>query len=84
VCVAIENAGDVPFSQIGPLTELMQSVAAGVGAGMLLGGFLTGLVGLVRSWSRPRLDRGVLEFSYGGGGAAAILMIVDSTLRHAL
>ena len=72
------------IARIGPLTDLIQSVAAGIGAGMLLGGFLTGLVGLIAAWPRRHFDQGVLEFSYAGGAAAAILMLVDSTLHHAL
>jgi hypothetical protein len=44
----------MPLALNGPLTTAMESAAAAVAAGMLLGGFLAGLVGLVRRWPRHR------------------------------
>ncbi len=72
------------LAQIGPLTELMQSVAAGVGAAMLLGGFMTGVVGLVRAWPRGQIDERVAEFSYIGGTGGILVILVDITLRHVI
>lgn len=35
------------LAQIGPVTNAMEALATAVGAGMLLGGFLAGVVGAV-------------------------------------
>lgn len=72
------------LAQIGPLTDLMQSVAAGVGAAMLLSGFAAGLLGLVRSWPKAQFDARVVEFSYLGGSGGIMVILVDITLRHVL
>lgn len=72
------------FAQIGPLTSLLESSAAAVGAGMLVGGFLTGLAGVVRGWPRRRLDAHVLLYGYGGGVVGVGVMFVDSTFRYLL
>lgn len=70
------------LAQIGPLTSLMESTAAAVGAGMLLGGFLTGLVGLIRAWPRRQFDARVLWYGYAGGVGAAVVMLADITFRY--
>lgn len=71
------------FAQIGPLTRLLETGAAAVGAGMLLGGFAAGAVGLAMGWPRREFDRWVLLSSYGGGVLAMGLVIVDITFRYA-
>jgi hypothetical protein len=71
------------FAQIGPLTGLLESFAAAVGAGMLLGGFAAGLVALIRGWPRRLFDRSVLESSYAGGAVAIIVILADITFHHA-
>lgn len=73
----------MPVAQIGPLTTAMESAAAAVAAGMLLGGFLTGLVGIARGWPRRRFDSRVVEFGYLGGAGGAAVMLADITFRHA-
>ena len=70
------------LAQIGPLTALLETVAAAVGAGMLLGGFLAGTVGIVRRWPKRRFDRSVLLSSYGGGAFATAFVLVDTTFRY--
>jgi len=70
------------LAQIGPLTGVLEAVAAAVGAGMLLGGFLAGAVGIVRGWPKRQFDRWLLLSSYGGGGFAAAFTLVDITFRY--
>ncbi|HEX5763335.1 MAG TPA: hypothetical protein VFY04_09470 [Solirubrobacterales bacterium] len=72
------------MTQIGPLTDLTQSVAAAVGAGMLLGGFAAGLIGIVRAWPRRQFDRRVLGIGYLGGAAATLLVILDIIFHRAV
>lgn len=72
----------MPFAQVGPLTSLLESVATAVGAGMLLGGFLTGLVGLIRGWPRGQFDAQVLMYGYTGGVGGIAIMLIDNTFRY--
>jgi hypothetical protein len=74
----------MPIAQIGPLTGLLEGAAATIAAGMLLGGFLTGLVGLVKGWPRRQFDWLVVQFGYGGGALSVAVMIADITFHHAL
>jgi hypothetical protein len=70
------------FAQIGFLTALMESAATAVGAGIVLGGFLTGVVGLVAGWPRPKFDARVLVYGYFGGFAGSVAMFADITFRY--
>jgi hypothetical protein len=72
----------MPLAEIGPLTELMESAAAAVGAGMLLGGFGAGAVGLIVGWPKPRFDGRVVRYGYGGGLVAVGMMLADITFRY--
>jgi hypothetical protein len=72
----------MPASHVGPLTTLLEGAAAAVGAGMLLGGFLTGLAGLILAWPRWRFDRRVLRYGYAGGAVGVAVMIADITFRY--
>ena len=71
------------LAQIGPLTNLMEATAAAVAAGMLLGGFLTGVIGVAKAWPRRQLDHLVLRFGYLGGVGAILVILADSTFHHA-
>lgn len=72
------------LAQIGPLTELVEMAAAAVAAGMLLGGFLAGLAGLVRSWPRRDFDRIVVQAGYLGGVVSTCIIAADIMFHHAL
>lgn len=71
------------FAQFGPLTTLMEGAAAAVGAGILLGGFATGVAGLVLAWPRREFDARVLKDGYIGGLLGVAMMIADITFRYA-
>lgn len=62
------------MAEIGPLTPVMEALAAAIGAGMLLGGFGTGSVGTVYGWNRPKLDKHVLAGGYVGGALRLFLL----------
>ena len=68
----------------GPLTSLMETAAAAVGAGMLLGAFVTGIAGLVGGWPKPEFEAQVLRNGYAGGVAGSAIMFADITLRYGL
>jgi hypothetical protein len=60
----------------------MESAAAAVGAGILLGSFAAGLAGLLMAWPRRIAEKRVFRFGYIGGTVGAVLMIADITLRY--
>lgn len=71
-------------AQLGPFTSLIESAAAAVGAGMVLGSFGLGLQGFFLRSSRQALEARALQGGYVGGAAGVVIMITDITLRYAL
>ena len=65
------------MGQIGPATEFLESLAAAVGAGVVLGGSVAGAIGIVVGWSRPKLDKRVLIFGYLGASVGAVAIGFD-------
>jgi hypothetical protein len=61
----------------------MEGAAAAVGAGILLGGFATGLVGLVLAWPRREFDARVFRDGYVGGVLGVAAIIADIMFRYA-
>jgi hypothetical protein len=70
------------LTAVGPVTTVIESTAAAVGASMLLGGFGTGIYGVVLGWPRPALEARVLEGGYIGGGAGVVGIIADIIIRY--
>ncbi len=68
--------------QIGFFTSATEVLAAAVGAGILLGGFVAGSIGIVAGWPRSRRDGGVVSFGYAGGMVAVLLVLIDLALRY--
>lgn len=71
------------FAQIGPLTSMLEAVATAVGAGILLGGFVTGFAGLIEGRPRRELENRILADGYRGGALGAGVVLVDLILRYA-
>jgi len=69
---------------IGPITSLVESMAAAVGASMLLGGFTVGICGLVSSWPRPELEEEALAGGYFGGAFGLAGFVADIIIRYLL
>jgi hypothetical protein len=67
---------------IGPVTSMLESAAAAVGASMLLGGFAIGLLGGILGWPRPMLEARVLKGGYFAGVGGAAGLIVDIIIRY--
>jgi hypothetical protein len=70
------------FAQFGPLTSLVESAAAAVGAAMVFAGFLVGLHGVLAGLSRRVLEGRTLEAAYLGGAAGASASLVDIIFPH--
>jgi hypothetical protein len=70
------------LAQIGPFTTAIQTMAAVVGAGILLGSFVMGSIGFLAGHSRQRVESHVLANGYYGGLFAAGFALVDLTLRY--
>jgi len=69
---------------IGPITSLVESMAAAVGASMLLGGFAVGILGLVSNWPRPVLEGEALTGGYFGGAFGLAGFVADIIIRYLL
>lgn len=71
------------FAQVGPLSALFEGLAAVVGAGIVLGGFMIGLYRFWKSRSRQELEANVLIDGYLGGAAGVGLVLLDLLMRYA-
>ena len=70
------------LAHIGLTTTVLESVAASVGAGMLMSGFVMGTAGLVLGWSRRDIEARALRDACGGGLLASGLLIFDLAMRY--
>lgn len=70
------------LAQIGPLTTMLEAVAASVGAGIVLGSVSIGATRLARGWARQRIERRALTDGYMGGMVGAIAAVIDIVLRY--
>jgi len=78
------RVGYVVLAQIGPLTGVLEALATAVGAGVVLGGVATGILGLVLGAKRADIEEYALVSGYIGGGIGAALALVDLILSYAL
>jgi hypothetical protein len=69
-------------ARIGPLTGILEALAAAVGAGILLGGFTIGLCRMIAGRPRRTLEMHVLTDGYFGGAAAVIVVLLDLVVRY--
>ncbi|HEY7456447.1 MAG TPA: hypothetical protein VH703_04145 [Solirubrobacterales bacterium] len=70
------------FGQVGPFTSLIEGAATAAGAGMLLGGFATGLRGVLAGHPRPTLEGRALEGAYLGGVGGAAAIVTDMVVSY--
>lgn len=66
---------------VGPVTSAGEMVATSVGAGILLGGFVGGVSGTLRCWTRRRRDEAVVRLGYFGGIWMALAVVGETVLR---
>jgi hypothetical protein len=66
------------MAAIGPTTALVEAVAASIGAGMVVGGFLAGVVaGWLMAKRGAELDHRVLMSGYLGGAVGLLALVND-------
>lgn len=70
------------LGQIGFLTNVLEALATAVGAGMLLGSFGAGAVGLLIARPRRPLEARVVRWGYHGGIVGVLLAASDSVTRY--
>jgi hypothetical protein len=70
------------LAQIGLTTTVLESLATTIGAGMLVGGFALGIIGLFLGRSQRSLERRAFKDGYLGGLFGVGLLIVDATMRY--
>ncbi|MGC1851738.1 MAG: hypothetical protein WA687_04785 [Solirubrobacterales bacterium] len=69
------------LSQIGPLTTVLEAVAAAVGAGIVLGGLVLGTYRSMAQRSRCELETRVLVDGYAGGLVGMAVVLLDLVFR---
>lgn len=72
------------IANIGPATTMVEVGAASVAAGIVLGGFAGGGIGLLMQWPRSDLEARVLSDSYMGGFVGLAALAIDLAVRYAL
>lgn len=70
------------LAQIGIFTSLGEALATAVGAGMVLGAFGAGAVGVLFGWPRQMVEGNAVTYGYYGGIVATIFALLDSILRY--
>lgn len=70
------------LAQVGPLTMTFEAAATAVTAGVVLGSFAMGILGLVRGSPRREIAARALTDGYVGGFFGAVLALVDLALRY--
>ena len=56
----------------GPLTTFGEAVATSVGAGMVIGAFVAGLLGVALGWKRAEREHAVIAF----GSSLGLIMVL--------
>jgi hypothetical protein len=70
------------LAQLGPLTNALETGAAAVGAGVVLGSVGMGTFGLARRWTREKIERRALVDGYFGGALGALAALLDVLTRY--
>jgi hypothetical protein len=73
---------NMAVAQIGPLTSAFEALAAVVGAGIVLGGFASGVYRLAATRPRDELETRVLPDGYAGGVVAILVVLIDLAVRY--
>lgn len=70
------------LGQVGPFTEILESLATAIGAGMLLGGFVLGGSALLAGRPRQAVAERALTDGFAGGVLAAAVAAIDLLVRY--
>jgi hypothetical protein len=74
------TSASVYLAAAGPITASVEAAAASVGAGMVLGGFVAGLMGSIFGWRRSVREEVMITASSAVGLAVAILLIAEAIM----
>lgn len=75
------TSATVYLAAAGPITASIEAAAASVGAGMVLGGFVAGLLGSAFDWRGSVRDRAMVIASSVAGMVVTILLAVEAIIR---
>jgi len=67
-----------------PITAFLEASATAVGVGMVLGGFATGLVGVLCGTSRDVLELQVLKVGYLFAALCLVIRLADIAIAYGL
>ena len=83
---AFESAsvGEMAVAQIGPFTAVFETLAAAVGAGVVIGSVAAGMYGLWDRCPARKVERRALSGSYIGGAVGAAAAFVDAVIRYGI
>lgn len=70
------------FANIGSTAAVLEAAASAIGAGMVVGGFAGGIVGVALRWPRAKAEREVLRSSYVMGALGLALLAIDILGKH--
>jgi hypothetical protein len=73
---------DLVFANVGPLTSVTEAVAASIGSGAVIGGFLGGIDGVLSRRPREESERRAALGSLAGGLGSLCLLAVDIVEKH--
>jgi hypothetical protein len=73
----------VVFGAGGVFTPIIESAAAAVGAGVILGGFVGASAGMASGWSRRQVEGDALRDTYHGAALALTLWLLDQCIVYA-
>jgi hypothetical protein len=71
-------------ASVGPTTAAVESIAASVAAGLLLGAFAVGALGTLCRWSAADRDRAAVHASYLGGLVTLVAIARDLVIGYML
>jgi hypothetical protein len=69
------------FARAGFATSVVETLAASIGAGLVVGGFAGGVISLITSGSLDRSERGALRGSYFGGAIGLFALGFDILVK---
>jgi hypothetical protein len=70
------------FASAGLATSIVETLAASIGAGLVVGGFAGGVTGLVASRSLDQSERSALRSSYFGGAIGLLALGSDILVKR--
>lgn len=74
------STATVLMAGFGPVTSTAEALATSVGAGVLLGGFGAGVLGVILGWERRHREECAVNVGYGAGLFMAVAAAIEGIL----